>query len=90
MKTIAVSILIALFMIAGPIVSLAGFPQDMKPAMAKSDTSMMKSSKGMKKSSMKEMKTKKSSKAMKMKKTSKTMKMKKSMKSSKSDTTKMH
>ncbi len=86
MKKIALSILVGLFMIAGPIVSLAGIPQQMKPAMAKSDTTKHMG----KKKAWKATKMKKSSKAMKMKKTSKEMGMKKPMKSSKSDTTKMH
>ncbi len=91
MKKIAASILAGLFLIAGT--SFAKY--NITPVTATPDTSMMKSNKGMNKtSSTKSMKMKKPSKSMKMKKSSKGMMMKKSsksmkMKSSKKDSTKM-
>ncbi len=88
-KTVA-TILVALCLIAGATIVQAGSQQEMnqmKPAMAQKDTSMMK---GKKMSSMKSMKMKKTSKSMKMTKSSKSMKMKKPMKPSKNDSTMMH
>ena len=91
MKKIAASVLVALFMIAGT--AFANYRS--KPAITQPDTSMMKSSKGMKKmSSTKSMKMKKSSKSSTMKKSSNSMMMKKSsksmkMKSAKKDSTMM-
>jgi len=102
MRKTAASILIAMFMAAGTALaqdsSQSGTNQ-MKPMMAKEDSSMMKNKKGMKMSSMKSMKMKKSPKSMMMKDSSGTMKMKSSsnrmmmkkpMKSSKKDTTMMN
>ncbi|HUI31860.1 MAG TPA: hypothetical protein VLX91_16750 [Candidatus Acidoferrales bacterium] len=63
MKKIGAFILAVLVMMTGT--TLAQEMKQMKPAMTKSDTSMM--NKSMKKSSMKRMKMKKSSKNMKMK-----------------------
>ena len=77
MRKIAASFLVAMFMIAGS--AFAKYVT--KPTMAKADTSMMKSNKGMKmKKSSNSMITKKSSKGMTMKKSSNSMMMKKSSK----------